>query len=260
VRWLHGYLTRLASTGFPAPQPLPCFGGRSWTAEAGALWEIVSYLPGRAVGWAVAPSMEEVGAFLGRYHGAARQAGITSQRPTALPLAQVPGILLSHTLETVPAEIAATIRQLASDLARDLEEAGDREADRIGIHGDFTNDNVIASGTPPAAAGVIDFALAHVESALADVGYGLWRSGRPHEKADHLDLQRMQRFVRGYASTSGISSERAAVIPLYLRGRGLQMIAKRVRAGRNERGMLVQVQWLSANASAISDAAAAAVG
>ena len=37
------------------------------------------------------------------------------------------------------------------------------------------------------------------------------------------------------------------------------MIAKRVRAGRNETGMLAQVQWLGANASAVADALAAAV-
>jgi hypothetical protein len=42
-----------------------------------------------------------------------------------------------------------------------------------------------------------------------------------------------------------------------LGGRGLQMIAKRVRAGRAETGMLAQVQWTSANA--IGDALAAAV-
>jgi hypothetical protein len=41
----------------------------------------------------------------------------------------------------------------------------------------------------------------------------------------------------------------------YLRG----MIAKRVRAGRADIGMLAQVQWLSANAGAIDDALAAAL-
>jgi len=32
------------------------------------------------------------------------------------------------------------------------------------------------------------------------------------------------------------------------------MIAKRVRAGRNETGMLAQVRWLSANADALAAA------
>jgi hypothetical protein len=38
------------------------------------------------------------------------------------------------------------------------------------------------------------------------------------------------------------------------------MIAKRVRAGRAETGMLAQVQWLTANEDDISDALTAAVG
>jgi len=37
------------------------------------------------------------------------------------------------------------------------------------------------------------------------------------------------------------------------------MIAKRVQAGRDETGMLAQVQWLSANAGPVGDAFAAAI-
>jgi hypothetical protein len=48
------------------------------------------------------------------------------------------------------------------------------------------------------------------------------------------------------------------VTSAYLYGRGLQMIAKRVRAGRAETGMLPEVQFVSANAPFIADALAAA--
>jgi Ser/Thr protein kinase RdoA (MazF antagonist) len=257
MQWLHDYLARLAGAGFPSPRPLPCLRGRSWTADGDSIWEVVSYLPGHAVGWADAPSMEEVGALLGRYHAVAAQITMPSQRPSALPLAEVPAILTSDHLDLVPAERAAAIRRLADQLARDLDAASHQPADRLVIHGDFTNDNVIADGTPPAATGVIDFALAHVEDRVADIGYGLWRSGRPHEHADQLDLERVRRFVRGYATTARLPPDRAGIIPLYLRGRGLQMIAKRVRAGQNETGMLAQVQWLTVNAQAIADAVAA---
>ena len=98
-----------------------------------------------------------------------------------------------------------------------------------------------------------------VETPLADVGYGLWRSGRPRERADNLDFSRARRFLHGYASIVPLSPDQASAIPVYLRGRGLQMIAKRVRAGRDDTGMLAQVQWLSANAVAVADALAAAV-
>jgi Ser/Thr protein kinase RdoA (MazF antagonist) len=184
---------------------------------------------------------------------------VTSQRPDALPLADVPTVLLSRKLDVVPLKERAVIRQLAAQLACDLDGTGHLRRERVVIHGDFTNDNVIADGTPPRATGVIDFANAHVETPLADVGYGLWRSGRPHERADDLDFSRARRFLHGYASIVPLSADQASVIPVYLRGRGLQMIAKRVRAGRNETGMLAQVQWLCANAAAAADALAAAV-
>jgi len=259
VTWLHGFLARLAVTGFPSPLPLPCFDGRSWTIAEGALWEIVSFLPGHAAGWAAVPPMEEIGALLGSYHAAVRQIHVTSQRPAALALAEVPPVLLSHKLHAIPAERAARIRRLAAQLARDLAGTGHLARDRVVIHGDFTNDNVIARDTPPAASGVIDFAGAHVETPLADIGYGLWRSGRPHELAGYLDLSRVRRFVRGYASVVPLTPGQASVVPLYLRGRGLQMIAKRVRAGRHDTAMLAQVLWLTTHAGEIGDAIVAAL-
>lgn len=259
VAWLHGFLARLAGLGFPSPRPLPCFDGRSWTVTHGALWEIVSFRPGHAVCWAAVPPMEEIGDLLGRYHATARQIAVGSQRPGALPLADVPAVLLSHSLAVVPAERQAIIRLLAAQLARDLDDARHLAPERLVIHGDFTNDNVIADGTPPRATGVVDFANAHAETPLADIGYGLWRSGRPHERADRLDFSRARRFLRGYANTARVSPDQVSVIPIYLRGRGLQMIAKRIRAGRNETGMLTQVQWLSANADAVADVLAAAL-
>ena len=261
VTWLHAFLTRLAGLGFPSPRPLPSFDGESWTLTDGMLWEAVSFLPGRAVGWAAEPSMEEIGALLGRYHVTVRRIGVTGQRPGALPLADVPGILLSPRLEAarVGPETVTVIRDMARRLARDLSATRPQTGERVIIHGDFTNDNVIADGTPPGPAGVIDFALAHAETPLADIGYGLWRSGRPHEEADHLDLLRIREFLRGYASAAPISADEARVIPVYLRGRGLQMIAKRVRAGRADTRMLAEVQWLTAHGGAVGDALATAV-
>jgi Ser/Thr protein kinase RdoA (MazF antagonist) len=254
VTWLHGFMTRLAAVGFPSPRPLPCFDGMSWIIAQGSLWEIVSFLPGHAVGWAALPPTEEIGALLGRYHGAVRRIQVTGQRPAALPLVEVPRVLLSHKLDAIPAERTALIRQLAAQLADDLDGTGHLARERVVIHGDFTNDNVVAHGSPPAASGVIDFALAHVETPLADIGYGLWRSGRPHELAGRLDLSRIRRFVRGYANVVRLTPDQVSVIPLYVRGRGLQMIAKRVRAGQTDTGMLAQVLWLTANAGEVGDA------
>jgi Ser/Thr protein kinase RdoA (MazF antagonist) len=260
VTWRHAFLARLAGLGFPAPRPLPCFDGTSWATGPGAVWEVVSFVPGQVVGWAAEPPLEEIGALLARYHAAARQVAVTGQCPGALPLADVPAVLLSPQLEAahVGPDRAAAIRRQAERLAGDLSGIGHLAGERVVIHGDFTNHNVIAAGTPSRAAGVIDFALAHAETPLADIGYGLWRSGRPRQDADHLDLSRIRRFVAGYASTARLSADEARAITVYLGGRGLQMIAKRVRAGRAETGMLAQVQWISAHAGAVGDALASA--
>ena len=205
--------------------------------------------------------MEEIGALLARYHATVRRIKVASQRPGALPLADVPSILLSPQLKKVclGPDLTAIIRGQAELLARDLDDVGHLTGERVVIHGDFTTDNVIADGTPPCVTGVIDFALAHSETPLADIGYGLWRSGRPREDAYHLDLRKVSRFLRGYAATVPVLADEVRVIPVYLRGRGLQKIAKRVRSGLAETGMLAEVQWLSANAAAISDALATAV-
>jgi Ser/Thr protein kinase RdoA (MazF antagonist) len=256
LRWLHVFLTRLAGVGFPSPRPLPAFYGQSSLIAGGELWEIVSFLPGRVVGWSDEPPLEEIGALLGRYHNCVRHIGVTGQRPGALPLAEVPAILLSPQLEAarISPDVAAQIRRQAGQLADDLTGASRLAGANVVIHGDFTAHNVMADGAPPRATGVIDFALAHAETPLADIGYGLWRSGRSYQEADHLDLSRISRFLRGYVSAVAMTADQARAIPVYIRGRGLQMIAKRVRAGHPQTGMLAQVRWLSANAEGISDA------
>jgi Ser/Thr protein kinase RdoA (MazF antagonist) len=260
VGWLHGFLGRLAFTGFRAPRPLPAFGGRSWAIRAGSLWQLVTFLPGEVVGWSPAPSMAEIGALLGQYHEAAAALEPTAQRPSAVPLADVSAILVSGLVEAagVGPDRAASIRSLAVDLAADLAEAGPAGPGPLVIHGDFTCHNVVAAGAPPVATGVIDFELAHVESPLADIGYGLWRSGRPHQDADYVDAARVAQFLRGYASVRVVTADQARLIAVYLRGRGLQMIAKRVRAGRADTGMLAQVAWLSAHKDAVAEILAAA--
>lgn len=254
VRWLHTFLSRLTALGFPAPQPLPAFAGKSWTVADGLLWELVSFLPGSAVGWSPRPTMEEIGALLGRYHGVAEQIRMPEQRPSALPLAEVPAVLLSA-LNTpgIAAHDSALVGQHAERLRRSLHDIAPVIRERAVIHGDFTNDNVIASGTPTAATGVVDFALAHVEDPLADIGYALWRSGRQDEHATCLDPDRVSRYVHGYHTVRPLSADQAAVIPTYLLGRGLQMIAKRLRARRPDIGMLPEVQWISVNDQALTD-------
>ncbi len=261
VRWQHAFLGRLTALGFPAPQPLPAFAGNSWTVADGLLWELVSFLPGSAVGWSPRPPMDKIGALLARYHATAEQIRMPGQRPSALPLAQVPGLLMSA-LDTagVAGHHSTVIRKHADQLSRHLSEIAPTDRELAVIHGDFTNDNVVASGNPPVATGVIDFALAHIEHPLADIGYALWRSGRPAEHATWLDHDRVCEYVHGYHGARPLSPDQAAAIPTYMFGRGLQMIAKRVRARRPDIGMLPEVQWISENHQVLTDVIQRAIG
>lgn len=261
VAWVHAFLAQLAGQGFPSPRPLPAFSGQSWSAAGGHLWELVSYIPGREVGRDNEPALDEIGALLGRYHAAARHVTAQRQRPGVIPLAGVPAILLSKQLSAAcpdPGQ-AAVIRRLADRLAADLLDIADPPAGRIVIHGDFTTHNVIADGSPPRPTGVIDFERAHVEVPVADIGYGLWRSGRPRQDASRLDLTRLGQFIGGYATVASLPPQAISALPVYLYGRGLQMIAKRVQAGRAGAGILAQVQWTAAHAAAITDTAADAL-
>ncbi len=259
--WVHGFLSRLVGHGFPAPRPLPVFGQRSWAVTGAGVWEVVSFVPGDVVGWTSRVPMEAVGALLARYHAAAGQVRVASQRPVALPLAQVPAVLAWAGPGTtgVDDDQIRLVQRLGGDLAADLDRIGHDRLPRLVIHGDFTSHNVVAGGQPPRPCGVIDFALAHLESPLADIGYGLWRSGRPYQQATWLDVPRVQRFARGYASVRPLSGDDAAAIAVFVRGRGLQMFAKRVRAGHADLGMLAQVRWLRTHEQLVADAVAAAL-
>jgi homoserine kinase type II len=204
--------------------------------------------------------METIGALLARYHAAALCAPPVSQRPIALPLARVPAVLaFAGTRARADDDQLRLIRHLADELAADLERIGHPRLPRLVIHGDFTRHNVVAAGQPLRPCGVIDFALAHLDSPLADIGYGLWRAGRPYDQATWLDLPRVQRFVSGYASVRALSGEDAAAIPVFVRGRGLQILAKRIRAEHADMARLAQVHWLSAYQQLIADALADAL-
>ena len=258
--WVHGFLCQLAGDDFAAPRPLPVFGQRSWTVTGRGVWEVVSFIAGEVVGSGSREPMDAVGALLARYHGAARRVRMADQRPVALPLAQVPAVLASAGPRTAGgSEQRHLVRGLAGELAADLDRFGRGRLPRLVIHGDFTNHNVIAAGQPPRPCGIIDFTLAHLESPLADIGYGLWRSGRPYDQATFLDMPRVQRFVRGYASVRPLAAGDAAAIEMFMRGRGLQILAKRVLAGHPDLRPLRQVHWLSAHRQLIADALAGAL-
>ena len=58
----------------------------------------------------------------------------------------------------------------------------------------------------------------------------------------------------GYARTVPLAADAAGAVPVFLHGRGLQMLARRVLAGQPGTGVLSQVRWTAANAAAIARA------
>jgi Ser/Thr protein kinase RdoA (MazF antagonist) len=249
VAWLHDFLARLARTTFPAPRPLPIDGERSWTVYQDAVWELVSYLPGEVLGWRPESSLVQVGALLARFHQASRMITPIRQRPRAFPLDRI-----------VSAPASGQLSDWLAELADDLQRIHHADADRMVIHGDFTAHNVVASEQPARPTGVIDFALAYVEARLADVGFGLWRSGRPCQDAIGLAPHRLHDLVSGYVQVRPLPATAADAITVYIRARGIQQATKAQTRHQPPDDLLVQrISWLSRHRSTLEAAIADAI-
>jgi len=142
---------------------------------------------------------------------------------------------------------------------RDLRALAYGELARCVIHGDPTAYNVLADGDPPAPTGLIDFDLADLEAPVADVSFCLWRSGRPSQPVRRLDLDRVTALVAGYHSVRPLSRREVALVPVCLRGRGLQMMVKRINLGVQDVGPLAELDWIDQHQGEILDAVAAGV-
>src|SRR3984893_10747026 len=68
VAWLHRFLDRLAQSSFPAPRPLRMLGDASVVVVDEAIWEAVSFLPGRRLNWDPRVPLGSAGALLARFH------------------------------------------------------------------------------------------------------------------------------------------------------------------------------------------------
>jgi homoserine kinase type II len=257
VAWLHAFLARL-SERFPAPSPVALFDGQSWWPSDGEVWEALTFLPGEVVGCQASPSLRQVGAFLARYHTAVVDL-VVPPRPVLTPLGALDSLVDWSQAPTTMGSVAASrTRTLLHEFADDLEQVGYPHALRGVIHGDATTHNVVADGNPPAPSGLIDFQLAYHEPLAADIAFGLWRSGRPVQGAEHIDLNRVRDFVAGYCEVRQLTHAELAAIPVYLRGRGLQMLAKRTKLGLADIGPRPLIAWTRDHRADLERAASAA--
>ena len=231
VQWEHGFLERLAVTSFPASRPEPAFAGRSWLRLDDRVWGTLTYLPGRSLSWERQPGMDMAGMLLAEYHSAARSVGADHQRPSGVPLRALAELT---PWDRLPVLLGAVDRlrhfaHLLDVLGQELQSVEFGSLDRLVIHGDCTTDNMLIGGTPLRMVGLIDFGNAYVEGWLADLGAGLWRSGRAAPDDIGLDGGRVAAFVAGYHRRAPLELRLARAIPLLIKARGLQLI---VRWGR----------------------------
>jgi Ser/Thr protein kinase RdoA (MazF antagonist) len=210
VRWIHRFLDQLA---FNAPKPVAYFDGASVVVFEGVVWSALSYVEGETVGWSPKPTMFELGAFLATFHEAAAAVEMDAQQSPVFPV-----------------EAGAV--------------AGHADRPRHVIHGDPTNHNVLAVGSPWKPCGIIDFGNAFIEVPLFDIGCALWRGGRPSQEAHEFDPHRIAAYVDGYSSVLSLSHDDRAAVVAYLGARGEQIIAKQASRGVRDDGPRRKLDWL----------------
>jgi Ser/Thr protein kinase RdoA (MazF antagonist) len=245
VAWLHRFLDRLATTGFPAPRPLRVLNDDSMAIVDGAIWEVLSYVPGRALMWDPAVPVESAGSLLARFHRASLAISPADQRPGALPLDEC------HPLSA---------KSIADGFHRDLPDAGHFSAIRCVLHADCTGANMLVDGDPPTVVAMIDFTLALLGPPETDISFALWVTGRSEQTAVTLDYARLRAFVAGYHAVRPLPARAIKAIPLYLVGRGLQMLVRGERLGGPDQKVLDRVLWLHEHRNQLEEVVASVVG
>jgi len=231
VEWEHTFLERLAVTTFPAPRPIQALAGRSWLRLDDRVWGTLTYLPGRSLSWECRPGLDMAGMLLAEYHRAARSILVDHQRPSGVPLADLADRAPWDRLPAALGEADRTrdFERLLDELGQELDAIDYGSVGQFVIHGDCTTDNMLIGGTPPRMVGLIDFGNAYVEGHLADIGAGLWRSGRADPAAIGLDPHRVASFVAGYHRRSPLEPRLVRAVPTLIKARGLQLIVRWTR-------------------------------
>ncbi len=207
IDWLQEFLRDLAIAGFVAPAPVSDLRGESVALIDGVIWELLSFVPGRPMGWSD-DEMYQAGRTLASFHECAAATPPRPQRPGSLPLK-----------DCRPSHPQA--QHFRAHFARELVAIGDETAPRGVIHGDATQSNVVIG--EGGVFHLVDFALAYHDAVLADVGSALWRNGRASPDAVTYDPARVTRFVQGYAALRPQSAISGRAIVAYMQGRGLQL-------------------------------------
>jgi Ser/Thr protein kinase RdoA (MazF antagonist) len=237
-----------------AGAPVATFGARAWS--------LLSYLDGDVPGWDPGYAVAAHGSFIARFHDAVAD----------LLVGDRPGSIVAPSALDATIDHAALTRVMGHDRAAWFVDALSTMTGRLRalryearaqqlIHGDFTTRNVVASGTPLAPVGLLDFAHARREVAIADLAFGLWQAGRSSFETHDFDGSRITALVAGYHAVRPLTDDDIAVLPLLIRARGFVLIPRWI--ARGETGVveaLSRVEFLIAHERDIADAVATAIG
>jgi Ser/Thr protein kinase RdoA (MazF antagonist) len=204
IEWLHNFLRDLAGTGFTAPAPIAQLGGKSIALADGVIWELLTFVPGRPMGWRD-DEIRRAGQLLARFHDASLR---TRPRP------QRPGALAIEECRPVDPRAASARRHVEVELAEI------RGSAHGVVHGDATQANVVIDDDDYR---LVDFALGFRDALVFDIASALWRNGRVDASAVVYDPHRVETFVRGYHETRGLRANDDRRIVAGMMARGLQL-------------------------------------
>jgi Ser/Thr protein kinase RdoA (MazF antagonist) len=129
---------------------------------------------------------------MARYHDAVERIEFETPRPLVPSIDELaalpPWDRLERTLHG--RDGVGRFRKHLEQTASELAETGHALAPPLFIHGDFTTDNILIDGEPPAIVGAIDFALTNREVALAGAAFGRWQSGPRAVSTDTICMPR----------------------------------------------------------------------
>lgn len=257
VAWVHQLLSDLTALGASVPRPIKIFDGASLTTYDGCIWDIVSYREGEIIGWSKSPSLTDVGRFVAEYHEIASAVSLRSQRPISFAVRTLQDVL--HDVRGRGASMPAGVEMVEQALCDVLAELAPLSStDLLPIHGDLTTHNVVYDPKSLTICGAIDFANAHVEDSIADLAYGLWRSGRRSQAGRSLDLRRVSAMVAGYRAIRYIPDSAVEAFPLFLRARGVQMAVKQLWREDPVKSLPAELAWIASHHDEIVSAVAGA--
>lgn len=242
LKWLHDLLSDLHSAGFVAPTPLAELGGQSIVAIDGTMWELLTFVPGRPMGWSD-HEMERAGRQLARLHEALARLPAREQRPGALPIESC-------------RPLDPTARRIQLAVLSDLADLGYERGPQTVIHGDATQANVVVDGEDFA---FVDYTIAYIESDRFDVASALWRNGRVEANAVRYDVRRASVYVAGYSRERRLDPSDAGVIVALMKARGIQLQHRlELRKGADET-VLQRLVAIADQSAELVDAIAGAI-